>query len=295
MTNSALTTHGNLQALRLGTHLSTPPLSLKITHIFSSDLQRAVLTADAILAAQRQHNSTSSKGLEVKKLELLREKHFGFYEGKTYFQRPKDPEKRKVGGREAYHERERPDLKLEGFQEEESRESMQRRMDRFLDEDLHDVVVKAGDEETVVVVAHGIILLHLWRCILSRFPAANVAISPSAGMVGNGYGLEYLGAWSNTGWWELVIERLILSAEDDDAEPAANISSASNVAGVNQASTETMYPRRFQHFSLVVTAVNCTDHLKGFKKTGGGLGNVKHDSKQKTMDSFFVAKKRKIW
>jgi hypothetical protein len=43
--------------------------------------------------------------------------------------------------------------------------------------------------------------------------------------------------------------------------------------------------------SLVVKAVNSQEHLKGLKKTRGGIGSSKHDEKQKTMDSFFKRQK----
>jgi hypothetical protein len=42
----------------------------------------------------------------------------------------------------------------------------------------------------------------------------------------------------------------------------------------------------------VVNAVNSQEHLKGLKKTRGGIGNLKHDSNQQKVDSFF--KKRKL-
>jgi len=51
-------------------------------------------------------------------------------------------------------------------------------------------------------------------------------------------------------------------------------------------------PRGLGELSLVVKAVNSQEHLKGLKKTRGGIGSLKHDSNQKTVDSFF--KKRRL-
>jgi hypothetical protein len=36
-----------------------------------------------------------------------------------------------------------------------------------------------------------------------------------------------------------------------------------------------------------IKAINCRDHLRGFKRTQGGLGSAKYDQRQKTLDQFF--------
>ncbi|KAJ8059742.1 hypothetical protein OCU04_011386 [Sclerotinia nivalis] len=277
ITDSALTNHGVLQANRLGTHLAAS----KVSKIFSSDLQRAVKTAEAIRTAQ--DNGTS---LEVTKLELLREQDFGHYEKKPFHERSKDSNKT---GKEIHSEAYRGDP---GFKDVESKESMKRRMETFVKEHLmHLLGINDSnlDDYTIAIVAHGIILGHLWRVILRQFNPKNVSIGPD--VPNPEQGLEYLGGWSNTGYLELVIKSI------PDVSPA-KVGLVPPV--LDEQSNDQTSVKLSNHdldnveviMSLVVKSVNNQDHLKGLKKTRGGLGSLKHDSTQRTMDSFF--KKRKL-
>jgi len=297
-TDSALTTHGVLQANRLGIHLSTS----KVSHIFSSDLQRAVKTAEAIRAAQDRDIAPR----EVSKLELLREQDFGFYEGKKFFERPNDSNK---SGKEAHLEAHRNDP---GFKDVESRESMRTRMNTFIDGHL--VHLFQGDH-SVVVVAHGIILSHLWRSILRRFSFENVSVIPDVST--RGISLEFLGGWSNTGYLDAEINPILSAAQFPEAtapkpsplqtpaelpkKPVASVAEVGistiplpekSPASIPSPPTPSKAKPELLKMSLVVKAVNSLEHLKGLKKTRGGIGSLKHDSNQKTMDSFF--KKRKL-
>ncbi|TVY15312.1 putative phosphatase [Lachnellula arida] len=285
ITDSALTNHGVLQAGRLGAHLAAT--DVKVSHIFSSDLQRAANTAEAIRVAQ------SPPTQAVMQLRLLREQDFGFYEGKTFSQRPRDP-----SGRDAHLDAHRNDP---GFRDVESKESMMVRADTFVDVHLLPLFAVVRDEHSIVVVAHGIILNYLWRSILKRFPPANVAVATSAD---RGVGLDYIGAWSNTGVLDLEIKLRpgiipgqekatygppleapppILSSTEAGPSELSQQSTAVPPATIATPVSRPMLP----HMSLVVKAVNSLEHLNGLKKTRGGIGSLKHDPSQKTMDSFF--------
>lgn len=179
----------------------------------------------------------------------------------------------------------------------------------------------------MVVVAHGIILSHLWRVLLKRFPAGDVSVLPGVQAAERGFSLEYLGGWSNTGYLELEVrpkqehgadeERhppptkvadlpspgLTSSTPAKEAAPGSNSTPTESVdsksADVPQqpsipppAPTHTSTPSELFNLSLLVMTVNSQVHLKGLKKTRGGIGSLKHDSSQKTMDSFF--KKRRL-
>ncbi|APA12264.1 hypothetical protein SS1G_10727 [Sclerotinia sclerotiorum 1980 UF-70] len=277
MYNSPLTNHGVLQANRLGTHLAAS----KVSNIFSSDLQRAVKTAEAIRTAQ--DNGTS---LEVTKLELLREQDFGHYEKKPFHERSKDSNKT---GKEIHYEAHRGDP---GFKDVESKESMKRRMETFVKEHLMHLL-EINDSnlngDTIVTVAHGIILGHLWRVILRQFNPKNVSVGPDVPYPERG--LEYIGGWSNTGYLELVIKSI------PDVSPAkVGLDPLVSDEQSNDPTSVKLSNHNFDNFevimSLMVKSVNNQDHLKGLKKTRGGLGSLKHDSSQRTMDSFF--KKRKL-
>lgn len=302
--DSPLTTHGVLQASRLASHLS----NIKISHIFSSDLQRAFKTAEAVRLQQ------SPSPAEVVKLALLREQDFGFYEGKPFLERQKGSGK---SGKDAHRE---IHATAGDFQDVETKESMKARMDTFIDSHLVEHLRAKAENEAVVIVAHGIILSHLWRCILRRFDKCNVSLA--AGILPDSrMGLEYLGGWSNTGYLDLDIKektaapvsRIIasenpvirLSPTDDsstsdrtlEATPPSlydrsHAQTSSPKSKVLKSSSHTDSALKLWSMSLVVKAVNNQEHLRGLKKTRGGIGSAQHDDKQQTMDSFF--KKRRI-
>ena len=319
---------------------------MHISHIFSSDLQRAFKTAEAIRLAQPNTVKT------VTQLQLLREQDFGFYEGKRFDELPKDSDK---SGRETHR---KTHMNSEEFKGVESKQSMIARAEVFLNGYLLSLLGKVGNEEAAVVVAHGIILTYLWRGILARFEPGNILVAPGVVAGGNGKGLEYLGGWSNTGFLDLEIKLKVLPIPN---LPAPSMESASpvhqaeavdsilsslptvkllpkpkpllstdgenspptkplvipSVPVVQQAqhpalsdgslplpqtqpraaepknvSAASITPQMLLDMSLVVKAVNNQEHLKGLKKTRGGIGSSKHDEKQKTVDSFF--KRRKL-
>ncbi|KAK6581972.1 hypothetical protein PZA11_005669 [Diplocarpon coronariae] len=294
VTDSALTNHGFLQANRLGVHLAVT--GVKISHIFSSDLQRAFKTAEAVRLAQLQ------PPVETVPLEALREQDFGFYEGKQFFERPRE---RNKSGKEEHQDAHRNDP---GFKDVESKDSMRIRSDAFIDDHLIQLLHAVPDYNTVVVVAHGIILSHLWRALLKRFSPGRVSVSQGIETLGNGFSLEHLGGWSNTGYLdlEIKIEKDLVSSEEMPVGASAKIGIADIV--VAEDLTTVKLPQKPRppppivlsksrlsqslNMSLVVRAVNSKQHLVNLKKTRGGIGSLEHDSKQKTVDSFF--KKRRL-
>ncbi|KAI8634316.1 phosphoglycerate mutase-like protein [Xylariaceae sp. FL1651] len=148
----------------------------------------------------------------------------------------------------------------------ESPESMRLRIDQFLDSHLRPIVDQSTAENAVVViVAHGIILNVILKALLSRYPQKPQLTQ----WIGDHPGLEYLAAWSNTGVLQAHLE-----LEDD--------------APSQLPSTRPIY--------MTVEFTNNVDHLQGLKKTRGGIGSAKFDSRQRTMDSFFTlnSKKRKL-
>ncbi|KAI8305473.1 hypothetical protein K4K59_012141 [Colletotrichum sp. SAR11_240] len=251
--DASLTSHGVLQARRLGTHLAARTASAPVSHIFASNLQRAYRTAEAVRDALSSppsategeaSSSTTVRRVEVAQLPELREKHFGSGEGQ------------KVGAR-AVGER---------HVGAETSEAMFTRAKRFVDEYLGPIFacVNEAEEgaESIVVVAHGIILGVLVRALRSAKNFGTVVASPED---------QLPLAWSNTGYVEL----LVTPAAPPSKEPA----------------TAPTWPG----LSINTVAVNSTEHLQGLKKTRGGIGSAKFDEKQKTLNAFFTptAKKRK--
>lgn len=283
ITDSALTNHGVLQAARLGTHLSST--GVKVTKVFSSDLQRAIFTADAV------RNAQAHTPPDTIKLELLREQDFGFFERKKKIDRTEDGK----SGKDTYADAHRDDP---GFKDAESKEHMRSRMEAFVDVHLVPVLHDVQAEDAVVVVAHGIILNYLWRAILKQFKREDVMLAQDIEV--QEFNLEHFGGWSNTGYLELEITPAASIGREDSvglqpvADPFEVVQPPSKLP--LQVTNATRIPdtkptMKLLNMSLVVKAVNSQEHLKGLKKTRGGLGSLKHDSSQKTMDSFF--KKRR--
>jgi len=298
--DSALTTHGVLQTVRLGAHLAS--IGVKISHVYSSDLQRAVKTAQAIRLAQIPTPP------ETVKLQMLREQDFGWWEGKAIVK----------GGRDTQR---LAHCLYDGFKDIESKASQKERMETFITTYLSPHILTAGDGDTVAVVAHGIILSYLWRTLLKRFNAQSVTVHP--GVILGDRGLEYMGGWSNTGYLDLEIKHRLseptacLQADSSNVvvpagstcveekvstEPMSKLASSipvdldptqSTPTGVihSDATTTSSLSSDFQDLQLAIKSVNTLEHLKGLKKTRGGIGSAKHDDKQQRVDSFFKRQK----
>jgi broad specificity phosphatase PhoE len=318
--DSALTNHGVLQATRLGQHFLYT--DVKISHLFSSDLQRAYKTAEALLVTQRPSPSAANfSTTEIKKLALLREQDFGYFEGRTFFSR-KEAYK---SGKQSFLEAHKHDP---GFQDVEAKESMIERCNVFIDVHLQPLFDDAhkckdgGEEHGIAIVSHGVLLSHLWRAILVRFPRRSVVVEPGA-VQGTVFSLEHLGGWSNTGYLELELKPRALKGEAENASGDREMSGGNKISGAekketrkaldydvapddplmvhdnrekekveaqtNQPSAQEKTPKLLE---IHVKAVNSLKHLEGLKKTRGGIGSARHDEGQKTLETFF--KKRRL-
>ncbi|KAL9104766.1 MAG: hypothetical protein Q9163_000316 [Psora crenata] len=275
--DSPLTAHGHLQAERLGQYFADRGLCF--THVFSSDLQRAHKTAAAICLAQpTPSHAESSTKLGVLPLGVLREQDFGFYEGKPFSARSRNLNK---SGKDAHRSKH---LNDQHFKDVESKQSMVARMDQY----LHDHLFPIWDQEdgvgeaTVAIVSHGIILSHLWRCLLKVFPKHSVALSPGI-YIGTGgvMNLEFLGGWSNTGYLELQISK-------DAARELPQLASAFKSQPISDGRISSA---GLLNSKMVIKTVNGTEHLIGLKRTRG-IGSTQYDEGQKKIMSYF--EKRKV-
>lgn len=176
--DSPLTAHGVLQARRLGSHLATrsAAIPVPITNVFSSDLQRAVNTAQAVvdaLATEGQGSATPPNDpLALVQVADLRERDFGLAEGKRFGTPHADAE---------------------------THEQMRTRADRFVR--THLVPLLLGGTGSVLVVSHGLLLNALLRVLLTRFGPGEMAKLAGQG----GPRSEYVASWSNTGYMEMVV------------------------------------------------------------------------------------------
>lgn len=252
VTDSRLTNHGVLQAQRLGKFLASSR-ELQFTQIYASDLQRARITAQEVHKAQHEHLKPSRLIGEVVALPLLREQDFGSLELVHWSsKRADDAFTTKV-----------PSATDPDFKHKETAEQMKERADQFLNDFIIPMLALDG-EENVAIVSHGLFLSALWRALLSRFDSSQVSLGPEVASPGPGRPLEYVGAWSNTGYLELTIQPTPPSSEE--------------------LSTDTR-TARFDG-TLKVLAINRRDHLDNLKRTRG-IGSGAFDSRQKQIDTFF--------
>ncbi|KAI0593325.1 phosphoglycerate mutase-like protein [Biscogniauxia sp. FL1348] len=264
--DSPLTNHGVLQASRLGAHLAKQRSSIgPIRHIFSSNLKRAVRTAEAVADAQQPSHIPEAgeqlPPLRVVQLPELREKDFGSAEGTKYGTMKSD--------------------------DAESRDAMSTRISQFLRAHLDPIIHRyASEEVAVVIVSHGIILNILFHKLTKRYQVNDPPLSALKADKGAQPGPTV--SWSNTGVLQIKIEPKEATVS---SQPSAGSKATSSSAEGPTALADAHLPA----VQLTVRYTNNLDHLQGLKKTRGGIGSASFDSRQRTMESFFgpAAKKRK--
>jgi len=299
--DSALTVHGVHQASRLAYYLARE--GHRFTNVFSSDLTRAVRTAEAILKAQPSGTSSQHTPHVLIKIIQLREQDFGFYEGKPFHVRSPSSK----SGRESHFERNKDEP---GVQAPESKESMMRRADEFLDQHLLPLVYDSSSDLVIAVVSHGMLLSALWKSILRRQRQHSVTVNPEIIANSRPVILEHLGGWSNTGYLEILLrEEHAPSAAKKNVEPTLSVHNPGIVLqdGITETDSgklalrlaleATLFPisvtsRAYRRFALDVRTINVKAHLQGLRRTGGGIGSSKFDDSQQSIKSFFKKQKQ---
>jgi hypothetical protein len=200
----------------------------------------------------------------------------------------------------------------------ESKESMAKRADTFLDQHLLPLFDSdtAAEEYTVAIISHGILLSNLWRRLLLRLPRRSLKIAPDVTAARGDIILEHLGGWSNTGYLHLSIQRGS-SPASEETEHVANSESHSTTTnlktpGLQIAELTAVSPiaeskalevapvaapaasprKMLDGYSTIILAIDNKQHLVGLKRQRGGIGRSAHDESQKKLDGFF--KKQRI-
>ncbi|CAK3987476.1 phosphoglycerate mutase [Lecanosticta acicola] len=296
--DSALTNYGHDQANRLGQHFAKS--NVRFTHIFSSPLHRAAKTAEAIKLCQRDDGRAENlcNAVDITKVPELIEQDFGYYEGKPFHARSNP----KRSGREAHRDQHKDEP---GFQDVESKESMDSRADKFLDGHLLPLFEKDGAAPFVVgIVSHGMLLSHLWRRLLLRLPPKSVSVDPEVTAAKGSIILQHLGGWSNTGYLELAFDRaaksevpqafsLPATSKQDPTDLVQTATATTSSEGMpasatnSEASTSHDMPQMLNGWSILICAIDRKDHLIGLKRQRGGIGSSAHDKGHKKLDGFF--------
>lgn len=144
---------------------------------------------------------------------------------------------------------------------------MRTRANRFLEEYLFPVLLSHDDEtetdSAIAVVAHGIILRVLWNCFLHAFPLGSVSFSPEVTALLATRGGTLVPFWSNTGYMELIVRRRMTPTISVEVETLLS------------------------EWTVMVLSVDNKTHLQDLRRTRGGIGSLQHDSKQRSIESFF--------
>ena len=280
MTDSPLTIHGSLQADRLGKYFAQSGLCF--TNIFSSDLQRAFKTANAIFLAQKRGKlKQQEQNSGVVQLRALREQDFGSFERKPFSTRraAQNPPGKEF---HPFHSNAQSN-----FQDGESKESLDLRLDGFIQDYLFPLFQgeASATESAVCIVSHGIALSHLWRCLLKLFHRQNVRVSPNI-LVDNqrAKSLEYLGGWSNTGFLELDIQEM----KSLEMAMTSLSNDGTKLSGLGSTADHNVNP--FFRSSLLVRTLNGREHLISLKRTRGGVGSSQYDAGQRKLETYFKKK-----
>ena len=217
---------------------------------------------------------------------LLREQDFGFYEGKPFYVRDTTSPKSGKDNHRSQH------VNGPDFQDVESKESMRKRADEFVESNLVPLLCQAGtpSEPNIAIFSHGIILNHLWRSVLSLFGRSTVSLTPGIS-VGNAGStpLEYLGGWSNTGYLELEVYSADAATLPSTVEPLKFTSGNSEVA-IGEVKDKQDLPL-FPNLRMKILTINGKEHLRALRRTRG-VGSAAHDEDQKRIDTFFKSPKK---
>lgn len=291
---------------------------MSFTHLYSSHLQRAAKTAGLVREAQLTStvNADPTRTVpEVTQVPILMEQDFGDLEGKKWSKMQAGLQNKP--GHLAVETKEAMGQRADTFLDEHLLPLL--------------ISTSSGPETVIAIVSHGIFLSTLWKRLLRRLPAKSISLSSNLQATARP-SLEHLGGWSNTGYLELLITRAkahkaslpnaaTSSSSKPDASQPAN-SKPDHIVGVLEVTqilsegavdravtiasdrrlavsmpsdpTIPDTPRTFTAFDWVTTilTINGKDHLKGLKRTGGGVGSSRHDASQRGIESFF--KRRKV-
>ena len=317
--DSALTNHGYHQAVRLGLHFKS--LGLVFTHLFSSHLQRAAKTAGLIREAQlssKTDASSSNAVPEVIQLRILVEQDFGYLEGQKWSER--HVELRNKPGFVAVETKEAMGQRADAF--------LDKHLLLLLDDTLdgpdpvvaivsHGIflstlwkrllrrlparsILLSPDLQSTAhsMLEHlggwsntGYLELHMTQNEVEKSPLVAYAVPSPALKPGV---LQPVESRSNNTPDPVKVPQ---SATLDAAgEMEAFTSSVNNIVNVNDAVlfapvSRTSRLRVARGWATTILTINNKDHLKGLKRTGGGVGSSRHDSSQKAIDSFFKRRK----
>jgi hypothetical protein len=180
----------------------------------------------------------------------------------------------------------------------ESVESMSRRASIFTKESILPLF-HAQSSPVVAVVSHGRMLQELWPQILSIIKPTSVVCDQQLLVDSRSIDHTQIRAWSNTGFVEVTFSRALLAQPSYPVTPmgvsrgeprsvAAAEAEADSPHLQADAVDSVAFVPKLGSYTAVITAINGRDHLNGLSRARGGLGSARYDSRQGTLDKFFV-------
>ncbi|KAF3008940.1 hypothetical protein E8E13_011361 [Curvularia kusanoi] len=321
--DSALTNHGYQQATRLGLHFKA--LGLTFTHLFSSHLQRAAKTAGLIREAQlpsKDENGAAADVPEVTQLRILMEQDFGDLEGKKWSDM--QAEMRNKPGFVAVETKEAMGRRADAFLDDHLLpllNDMRNDLENTIAIVSHGIFLSTLWKRLLrrlpaksIHLCPGLhsfarpSLEHLggWsntgylELLMTRLEAEPAAfLAPSSTSRSDDLQPAVFKPDTTIGTVEVPREAAQEASDGAEAPTAAcddAVTAPSQAGTANAASI--MATQRTAGFFLghewttTILTINGKDHLKGLKRTGGGVGSSRHDASQKGIESFF--KRRKI-
>ncbi|KAF3048136.1 hypothetical protein E8E12_010691 [Didymella heteroderae] len=324
--DSALTNHGHQQATRLG--LRFKALGLTFTHLFSSQLQRAAKTAGLIRDAQLPQNNGTGAAQdvpEVTQLRVLMEQDFGDLEGKKWTDI--QAELQSKPGFVAVETKEAMGRRADVFLDEHLLPLLS---DTASSDDLTIAIVSHGiflstlwkrllrrlPAKSIALspdlsstarpsLEHlggwsntGYLELHMTRDGVGK-SSPNADAAPSATSKPDVSHPVEPKTNDTIGTVEVPQVAAPGTNGEVEASQAAHEDSAKIVGVIPAAASPTtpttlrsLKPSIAQGWTTTIVTINGNDHLKGLKRTGGGVGSSRHDASQKGIESFF--KRRKV-
>jgi len=323
--DSALTNYGYQQATRLGLHFRN--LRLTFTHLFSSHLQRAVKTAGLIKEAQlppEDDIELAGTVPELKQLRTLMEQDFGDLEGKRWADI--QTELQNKPGFIAVETKEAMGRRADTFLDEHLLPLLEGNVDGS---DLTIAIVSHG---IFLSTLWKCMLRRLPARSISLCSDLQATARPSlehlGGWSNTGY-LELLMSQSETRnsahptdaaaspslkahmsepkitgpddtVGAVALSGTAIHTETPVAEDLTahviDVATTGDVMPVKalakHTTSHTSEPRIAHGWTTTILTINGKDHLKGLKRTGGGVGSSRYDQSQRGIESFF--KRRKV-
>lgn len=328
--DSALTNHGYQQATRLGLHFKA--LGLTFTHLFSSHLQRAAKTAGLIRAAQlpQKRDTTGTENVSedvpgVTQLPILMEQDFGDLEGRKWTDI--QAELQKKPGFVAVETKDAMGRRADTFLDEHLLPLLG---DTTGSDDLTIAIVSHGiflstlwkrllrrlPVKSIALspdlastarpsLEHlggwsntGYLELHMMRDEVEK-SSSSADASPSA--TSKPDVSRPVESKTDDTIGAVEVPQLVAgeTAGEVEASQAVHEGAAKLVdtapaaaAATTPTSPRSCKPSSAQGWTTTIMTINGKDHLKGLKRTGGGVGSSRHDASQQGIESFF--KRRKV-